>query len=134
MISPSLYSFVILPHTVSMKSSTIPHSHTISDSQGIEHLLVEGDNKKVLPLLQTEYQDKIDLIYLDPPYNTGKREGFKYMDKRTEWLEFMRERLVLAKPLMSDTGFFLFQSMNMNLLISSCFAMKYLGYRILSAT
>jgi adenine-specific DNA-methyltransferase len=85
-----------------MKRSTIPHSYTVSDSQGIEHLLIEGDNKEILPLLQTEYQGKIDFIYLDPPYNTGNGEGFRYCNKRSEWLEFMKERLVLAKPLMSE--------------------------------
>jgi adenine-specific DNA-methyltransferase len=94
-----------------MKKSIIPHSYIVSDFQGIEHLLTKGDNKEVLPLFLTEYQGKIDFIYLDPPYNTGNSEGFKYMDKRSNWLEYMKERLILAKPLMSDIGF-LFISIN----------------------
>jgi adenine-specific DNA-methyltransferase len=94
-----------------MKKGPYSHSYILIDLEGIDHILIEGDNKETLPLLQTEFKDKIDLIYLDPPYNTGNREGFTYMDKWTEWLEFMRERLVLAKSLMSDTGF-LFISIN----------------------
>lgn len=94
-----------------MKKGPYPHSYIVTDLKGIDHILIEGDNKEILPLLKTEYEDKIDLIYLDPPYNTGNREGFRYVDKRIGWLEFMRERLVLVKPLMSDTGF-LFISIN----------------------
>lgn len=108
---PSLVSNRILSYAEYMKKNSIPHSYIVSDSKGIKHLLIEGDNKNILPLLQTEYKDKIDLIYLDPPYNTGKTEGFKYGDKRSNWLEFMREKMILAKPLMSETGF-LFISIN----------------------
>lgn len=108
---PSLVSYLIQPYAQTMKKGPYPHSYIVTDLKGIDHILIEGDNKAILPLLQTEYQDKIDLIYLDPPYNTGNREGFRYMDKRTKWLEFMQELLVLAKPLLSDTGF-LFISIN----------------------
>ena len=94
-----------------MKKGPYPHSFILSDSQGIDHILIEGENKKILPLFLTEYQDKIDLIYLDPPYNTKNSEGFRYSDNRSGWLEFMRERLVLAKPLLSEIGF-LFISIN----------------------
>lgn len=94
-----------------MKKGPYPHSLIVTDSKGIDHLLIEGENKKILPLFLTEYQDKIDLIYLDPPYNTGKSEGFRYGDRRSKWLDFMRDRLVLVKPLMSEIGF-LFISIN----------------------
>lgn len=86
------------------------------------HLLIEGDNYHVLTCLNYTHKGKVDVIYIDPPYNTGS-DGFKYKDKRildkypdgTEvpidhplrhsyWLSFMRKRLELARDILSDTG------------------------------
>jgi len=86
------------------------------------HILIEGDNYHALTCLNYTHVGKIDVIYIDPPYNTGS-DGFKYKDKRimekfpdgTEvprdhpfrhsyWLSFMRKRLELAKNLLKDTG------------------------------
>lgn len=86
------------------------------------HILIEGDNYHVLTCLQYTHKGKIDVIYIDPPYNTGS-DGFTYKDKRilTEypdgtpvpkdhplrhsyWLSFMHKRLELAKNLLSDDG------------------------------
>lgn len=86
------------------------------------HLLIEGDNYHALTCLNYTHKGKIDVIYIDPPYNTGK-DGFRYRDKRileqypdgTEvpedhpfrhsyWLSFMRKRLELAKDLLKDDG------------------------------
>jgi DNA modification methylase len=86
------------------------------------HILIEGDNYHALTCLNYTHGGKIDVIYIDPPYNTGS-DGFKYKDKRimekfpdgTEvprdhpfrhsyWLSFMRKRLELAKDLLKDTG------------------------------
>jgi adenine-specific DNA-methyltransferase len=86
------------------------------------HLLIEGDNYHALTCLNYTHKGKIDVIYIDPPYNTGS-DGFKYKDKRileqypdgTEvpvdhplrhsyWLSFMKKRLELAKSLLKDTG------------------------------
>jgi len=86
------------------------------------HLLIEGDNYHALTCLNYTHKGKIDVIYIDPPYNTGS-DGFKYRDKRvldkypdgTEvpidhplrhsyWLSFMRKRLELAKSILKDTG------------------------------
>lgn len=94
-----------------MKKGFYPNSYIFSDVKGIEHILIAGDNKEKLPLLQTEYKDKIDLIYLDPPYNTKNGEGYSYKDKREKWIDFMKERLILSKPLLSETGF-IFISIN----------------------
>ena len=44
-----------------------------------EHLIIEGDNLEVLKVLQDQYTSQVDLIYLDPPYNTGK--NFIYHDR-----------------------------------------------------
>ena len=87
------------------------------------HVLIEGDNYHVLTCLNYTHRGKIDVIYIDPPYNTGS-DGFTYKDKRflTEfpdgqkvpkehplrhsyWLSFMEKRLKLAKNLLSEKGF-----------------------------
>lgn len=86
------------------------------------HILIEGDNYHALTCLQYTHKGKIDVIYIDPPYNTGS-DGFTYKDKRilTEypdgssvpkdhplrhsyWLSFMQKRLELAKNLLTDDG------------------------------
>ena len=76
------------------------------------HLLIEGDNYHALAVLQYTHRQKIDLIYIDPPYNTGNRD-FRYNDnfldkddgsRHTKWLAFMRRRLLLAQSLLKDTG------------------------------
>ena len=75
------------------------------------HLLIEGDNLHVLHTLQATHEDQVDVIYIDPPYNTGKE--FIYNDKlvseedqfrHSAWLSFMEKRLSLAKNLLKDTG------------------------------
>lgn len=75
-----------------------------------ENLLIEGDNLPALRLLEKNYAGKIDVIYIDPPYNTGKNV-FVYGDKfnagknnHGEWLAFMEKRLRAAKPLLSARG------------------------------
>lgn len=79
---------------------------------GEMNFLIEGDNLASLQLLQKTHKGKIDLIYIDPPYNTLK-EGFTYSDtlvdkndtfRHSKWLSFMRRRLLIAKELLSDTG------------------------------
>lgn len=82
------------------------------DGGGVRHKLIEGDNLASLTALKAEYTGKIDLIYIDPPYNKGK-DGSPYKDKYVEgeddfrhsyWSAFMRKRLDLAKELMADDG------------------------------
>lgn len=77
-------------------------------SEGIEHKLIEGDNLLALRKLQESYEGGIDVIYIDPPYNTGNefvyQDKFKDIDKHSKWLSFMYKRLRLAKKLLSDEG------------------------------
>ena len=75
---------------------------THGSAKKTEHILIEGDNSHSLELLSKEYTDGIDVIYIDPPYNTGKK--FTYNDKRDGWVDFMEERLLKAKPLLKDDG------------------------------
>src|SRR3989339_1549787 len=76
------------------------------------NILIEGDNYHALSVLNFTHQGKIDVIYIDPPYNTGK-EDFKYNDKwideddaykNSKWLSFMNKRLKLASNLLKDDG------------------------------
>ncbi|MEK4484248.1 site-specific DNA-methyltransferase [Psychrobacillus sp. FSL H8-0484] len=93
-----------------------------------QNLYIEGDNLEVLRLLQNSYRDKVKMIYIDPPYNTGK--DFVYKDNfhnniknytemmeesyksnaetngryHTDWLNMIYPRLKLAKSLLKDDG------------------------------
>ncbi len=86
------------------------------------HILIEGDNYHALQCLNYTHRGKVDVIYIDPPYNTGS-DGFTYKDKRfldqfpngttipkehplrhSTWLSFMSKRLELAKNLLSEKG------------------------------
>ncbi|MBU1130930.1 site-specific DNA-methyltransferase [Patescibacteria group bacterium] len=89
------------------------------------NLLIEGDNYHSLAVLNFTHEEAIDLIYIDPPYNTGNND-FTYNDKiksnyvqkddpfrHSKWLAFMEKRLKLAKKLLKPTGL-LFMSIDDN--------------------
>ncbi len=76
------------------------------------NILIEGDNYHALSVLNYTHQGKIDVIYIDPPYNTGNKD-FKYNDnyvdkedayRHSKWLSFMSKRLRLAKSLLQEDG------------------------------
>ena len=86
------------------------------------HIIIEGDNYHALTCLNYTHKGKIDVIYIDPPYNTGE-DNFAYRDKRvlkeypdgtlvpkdhplrhSYWLSFMSKRLNLAKNLLKEDG------------------------------
>lgn len=89
------------------------------DGGGELNFLLEGDNLASLKLLEKTHRGKIDVIYIDPPYNTGIKSsdgGFKYDDsfvepedsfKHSKWLSFMLPRLKTAKELLNKEGFIL---------------------------
>lgn len=80
------------------------------------HLIIEGDNLAALTELSYTHTGKIDVIYIDPPYNTGSKEregGFFYNDDfvdsdneyfHSKWLCFMSKRLKIAHKLLSERG------------------------------
>lgn len=103
------------------------------DFDNSENIIIEGDNLEVLKLLQSSYSNKIKIIYIDPPYNTGS--DFVYSDnyntpldnffeitgqtingestqskkskdgrKHTKWLNMIYPRLLLSKTLLTDDG------------------------------
>lgn len=82
------------------------------DRGGLMNFLIEGDNLASLKLLEKTHKGKIDLIYIDPPYNTGNKDFIyddAFVDKgdcftHSKWLSFMAERLRLARKLLSERG------------------------------
>ncbi len=76
------------------------------------HILIEGDNLEALTTLAYTHEGKIDVIYIDPPYNTGNKDFIyndSYVDsedtyRHSKWLSFMSRRLRIAKRLLSDRG------------------------------
>ncbi len=77
------------------------------------NILIEGDNYHALSVLNYTHQGKIDVIYIDPPYNTGGSKEWKFNDqwvdkndtyRHSKWLSFISKRLNLAKNLLKDDG------------------------------
>ncbi|VVB69976.1 DNA methylase [uncultured archaeon] len=90
----------------------INNKEIITDKKQPTNLLIEGDNYHSLAVLNFTHKEAVDVIYIDPPYNTGNND-FKYNDKFVEledsykhskWLSFMSKRLSLAKNLLKNTG------------------------------
>ncbi len=110
------------------------------------HILIEGDNYHALQCLNYTHKGKIDVIYIDPPYNTGNEFVYKdarYLDKYPDgslvdtnhplkhsyWLSFMEKRLKLAKNLLSKKGVIFIsiddnEQANLKLLCDSIFGEK----------
>jgi adenine-specific DNA-methyltransferase len=98
--------------SVSLPLVSIDAKRQIGDAKENPNLLIEGDNLFSLTLLNFSHKEKVDLIYIDPPYNRGLND-FKYNDnyvnpddafRHSKWLSFMHKRLVLAKSLLKPTG------------------------------
>ena len=91
------------------------HSKTIASSKGEPtNLIIEGDNYHALSVLNYTHKDRIDVIYIDPPYNTGAKDwryNNNYVDsedtyRHSKWLSMMYNRLKIVKSLLTDAGFF----------------------------
>lgn len=76
------------------------------------HTVINGENFHALQALRSTHREKVDLIYIDPPYNTGN-EGWIYNDryvdtndraKSSKWLSFLERRLLVARDLLKPTG------------------------------
>jgi len=78
-----------------------------------DNLILKGNNLLALHTLKDKYAGKVKLIYIDPPYNTGN-DSFKYNDNfnHASWLTFMKNRLEIAKILLSDDGIIVIQCDN----------------------
>ena len=105
---------------------------------GQMNFLIEGDNLASLQLLEKTHKGKIDLIYIDPPYNTGAK-NWKYNNdfvdnndlyKHSKWLSMMNERLIIAKKLLTPKGVLICaidenESATLNLLLEEIFGTGY---------
>jgi len=97
-----------LPVLREVKDKYIP-----SDAEDApNHIIIEGDNLEALTALSYTHEGKVDVIYIDPPYNTGNKD-FVYNDayidsedsyRHSKWLSFMNKRLKIAKMLLSERG------------------------------
>ena len=93
--------------------SEIPEYELIEDEYNTSfNFLLEGDNLHSLKLLEKTHKGKVDVIYIDPPYNTGNKD-FIYNDefvgredsfRHSTWLSFLSERLRIAHKLLSPDG------------------------------
>lgn len=92
--------------------SEVSEKEIVTDPKKGYDFLLEGDNLHSLHLLEKTHKGKIDVIYIDPPYNRGKND-FVYDDtfvaeedgyKHSKWLSFMNKRLRIAHGLLSDKG------------------------------
>lgn len=113
------YGLVFEEHREGVDETLVTHTPVLTEEQdlyidngGQLHFLIEGDNLPALQLLLKTHREKVDLIYIDPPYNRGKND-FRYDDayigvddafKHSKWSSFMQKRLVLARQLLADDG------------------------------
>ena len=82
------------------------------DNGGQMNFLIEGDNLASLKLLEKTHKGKIDVIYIDPPYNTGNKDFVyddRFIDKNdlfshSKWLSFIKHRLLIARNLLTKRG------------------------------
>lgn len=107
-----------------------------------DNILIEGDNYHALTCLNYTHKGKIDVIYIDPPYNRGG--DFIYNDRRIEkddgykhslWLNFMEKRLNLAKNILSEKGVMIisiddFEYANLKLLCDKIFSENFVDTMI----
>ncbi len=95
------------------KVPVLVEDETLSiNNGGTQNYIIEGDNLPALKLLEKTRKGAIDIIYIDPPYNTGNKD-FTYNDqyvdredkyRHSKWLSFMKKRLDIAKRLLSREG------------------------------
>jgi adenine-specific DNA-methyltransferase len=87
-------------------------SHTPEGCTQHQNLIIEGDNFDSLRLLRSTHAGKVRVIYIDPPYNTGNKD-WVYNDsyvgtndrwRHSQWLEFLYQRLALARDLLTSDG------------------------------
>lgn len=91
----------------------IKNKEILTDKSKPVNILIEGDNYHALQVLNYTHKGKIDIIYIDPPYNTGKAKEWKYNDnfvdendnyRHSKWLNFMNKRLKLTKNILTNSG------------------------------
>lgn len=113
------YGLVFEEHREEIDEVLATHTPVLSeekdlfiDNGGNMNFLIEGDNLASLKLLEKTHRGKVDLIYIDPPYNRGKN-NFIYDDcyvdtedgfRHSKWSSFMSKRLQIARSLLTEQG------------------------------
>ena len=79
--------------------------HELDELKPNDNLVIKGNNLVVLHSLKKRFADKVKLIYIDPPYNTGN-DGFNYNDtfNHSTWLTFIKNRLSISRDLLANNG------------------------------
>ncbi len=87
------------------RNAEINKNRGLSEDTITDNLIIKGNNLLALYSLKKEFEGKIKLVYIDPPYNTGS-DGFTYNDNfnHSTWLTFMKNRLEIARDLLRDDG------------------------------
>lgn len=101
----------MLEHNIPVFVENVERKIEVNENEAYNFLL-EGDNLHSLKLLEKTHKGKIDVIYIDPPYNTGNKDFIyddSFIDKtdgyaHSKWLSFMEKRLIIARKLLSDDG------------------------------
>lgn len=103
----------MLEHNIPVFVENVERKIEVNENEAYNFLL-EGDNLHSLKLLEKTHKGKIDVIYIDPPYNTGSNEEvFRYNDcivdssdlyRHSKWLSFISERIKIARRLLSNNG------------------------------
>ena len=108
----ALNANIVLPRLVEENSHGLNELANRVATTGTANLIIEGDNFDSLRLLKSTHAGKIRVIYIDPPYNTGNKD-WVYNDRyvgqndrwrHSQWLEFLYQRLSLAKDLLTQDG------------------------------
>jgi len=118
-INGKKYGLVFEEHEEKIDQKLKTHTPVLSeekdlfiDNGGQMNFLIEGDNLPTIKLLQKTHKNCIDIIYIDPPYNTGAKDwryDNDYVDgndtyRHSKWLSLMKNRLCECKHLLSDKG------------------------------
>ena len=106
----ALNADIVLPRLV--EDAAYSHGLAALSGPGTPNLIIEGDNFDSLRLLKSTHAGKVRVIYIDPPYNTGNKD-WVYNDRfvgandrwrHSQWLEFLYQRLTLARELLTTDG------------------------------
>lgn len=93
------------PCTSFERNAELNRKRGLSEDTITDNLIIKGNNLLALHSLKKEFEGKVKLIYIDPPFNTGK-DDFKYNDNfnHSSWLTFMKNRLEIARELLTEDG------------------------------
>lgn len=108
---------IINTETLSMKEYKRVFLHIFQNDIDVLGMCMKSENWQALHFLSNRFKEKMDVIYIDPPYNTGNLD-FIYKDAflRSSWMTFLYNRIRLARSLLKDPGIF-FSSIDDNELI-----------------